>query len=254
MSVDALQRAFAAHIRNPERVPVPADVEPRRMRIYEELVHNTVEGFISSGFPVLRSLLEDAAWQAMVRLFVDMHRCQTPYFLKISEEFIGFLERRPPLEGMPPFALELAHYEWVELALDVAEDEIGDAALERDGDLLDGVPVLSPLAWGLSYSYPVHRISADFQPEQPPAEPTRLIVYRNREDAVKFIETNAVTLRMLELIEDERMSGRELLAAIAAELGRPGDAGVLAAGAETLERLRQLDVVAGVRGDRAVMA
>jgi len=100
----------------------------------------------------------------------------------------------------------------------------------------------------------VHRISADFQPEQPPAEPTRLIVYRHREDAVKFIETNAVTLRMLELIEDERMSGRELLAAIAAELGRPGDAGVLAAGAETLERLRQLDVVAGVRGDRAVMA
>ena len=80
------QVAFAAHIRDPEGVAAPGDVEARRMAVYRELFYNNVEGFVSSGFPVLRSLYDDEPWHALVREFFIKHRCQTPYFLEISQK------------------------------------------------------------------------------------------------------------------------------------------------------------------------
>ena len=102
------QRALARHIRNPALHPAQEGIEPRRLRIYEELVYNTVEGFVAGGFPVLRALLDDAPWHVLVRRFLATHRCQTPYFLRIAEEFLDFLAA-DGAPGLPPFAQELAH-------------------------------------------------------------------------------------------------------------------------------------------------
>ena len=87
-----IQRAFAAHIREPDLHAAPAGIEDRRMKIYRELFYNNIEGFISSAFPVLRKLYSDTDWHAMVRDFVHRHQSQTPYFLVISEEVLAYLE------------------------------------------------------------------------------------------------------------------------------------------------------------------
>ena len=85
--------------------------------------------------------------------FIDRHRCHTPYFLEISQEFLKFLmQRDEPVPNDPPFLLELAHYEWVELALDVSEEQLPEAHDEYA--LSSSVPQLSPLAWLLSYQVP----------------------------------------------------------------------------------------------------
>lgn len=239
------QAAFAARVRDPAACAVPEGVEPRRMKIYEDLVYNTIEGFAAGGFPVLRSLVQDACWHAMVRAFVATHRAHTPYFLRIAEEFLEFLAPRAVQLGLPPFAAELAHYEWAELALDVAEEEIPPAG---DGDALDGVPLPSPLAWPLAYAWPVHRIGPGWQPDAPGEAPTLLVVYRDRADAVRFLETNAFTHRLLALVdEDAGQDGRTLLARLASEAGIAADETYLAAGRETLERLAALGVIAGFR-------
>jgi hypothetical protein len=240
-----LQQAFTRHIRDPLHQGLPADVEPRRMRIYNELIYNTVEGFISGGFPVLRALLDEGAWHALVRAFVATHRCRTPYFLQISEEFIAFLEHPPATLALPPFAHELAHYEWVELALDVAEDVAGMNDVTPDGDLLRGTPVLNPQLCALRYAWPVHRIAREYRPVEPPAEPTHLIVYRNPELEVKFIESNALTLRLLELLTGMQHAGEEVLAMLCVEFGQPGSVALQAAGRDTLQRLRSLGIVLG---------
>ncbi len=212
------QLAFAEHLRNPESVPPPAGIEPRRLKIYQNLIYNNIEGFISGGFPVLRSLYSVAAWHALVRQFIDGHRCHTPYFLEISQEFLRFLlERHQPGPEDPPFIAELAHYEWAELALSVAEGDLPPPVPGRDP--LAAVPQLSPLAWVLAYRFPVHRIGADFRPTEP-ADPVYLAVYRDREDTVKFMVLNAATARLLELVRDnESSSGAQLLQQLAAELG-----------------------------------
>ena len=211
------QMAMARFLRNPEGEPAPEGIEARRLKIYQDLIYNNIEGFISSGFPVLRSLYDDADWHELVRCFIDGHRCHTPYFLEISQEFLAFLGERHELRPCdPPFIAELAHYEWVELALDVAEDQA--PALSDVPDMAAATPTLSPLAWVLGYPYPVHMIGPGNQP-QTPGDPVFLAVYRNREDEVKFLELNAATARLLELVRDNESAGcGELLNTLAAEM------------------------------------
>lgn len=242
-----LQRCFAAHLRAPDQCAAPSSVEDRRMGVYRELIYNNIESFISGGFPVLRSLYAEEPWHRMVRDFVHRHASRSPYFLQISEEFLRYLQsERGHREGDPPFLLELAHYEWVELALDVSEEEF-PAGLTRSGDVLASIPVVSPLVWSLSYRFPVHRIGPVYQPQEPPQTPTFLLVYRDRADEVGFMEANGVTARLLQLAGEGEHSGRQLLETLAAEMRHPDTAALLEFGRELLEKLLRLDILAGLK-------
>lgn len=242
-----LQREFAAHLRAPDRQAPPAAIEDRRMGIYRDLIYSNIESFIAGGFPVLRSLYRDSDWHRLVRDFVARHASASPYFLQISEEFLHYLQdEREPQDRDPPFLLELAHYEWVELALDVSPEELPRGLL-REGDPLELVPVISPLVWNLSYHFPVHRIGPAFQPREAPDIPTFLLVYRDRQDEVGFMEINAVTARLLQLAQAEAATGRELLQQLASELPQADEGAVIAFGHELLDKLLGLGVVAGFR-------
>lgn len=244
----ATQLAFAAHLRNPETNPPPSDIEDRRLAIYRDLIFNNIESFLSSGFPILHSIIAGGDWQLLVRDFIASHQSHSPYFLEISQEFLRYLnEQEPALLAPLPFARELAHYEWVELALDVSAEEFPVAGVKPDGDLLADSLVVSPLAWRLCYQFPVHKIGAEYQPVTPPEQPTCLVVYRNRQEQIQFLETNSVTLRLLQLLEDGELNGREALRQIADELGHPNSDFVEAAGAETLGQLLELSILCGFR-------
>lgn len=247
MTLEQVTRQLTSYIRNPESVDGPAGIEPRRLNIYRDLFYKNIEGFISSGFPVLRSLFEDDDWHRLVRDFMIQHRCHTPYFLEISQEFLLFLQNSGARkEGEPPFMQELAHYEWVELALDVADEDLDTIAFLADGNLLEGIPLVSPLAWSLAYQYPVHHIGQKFQPQQAPVTLTFLIVYRNRDEEVRFMETNSVTARMLEiLLQEQSLTGRQVLTQIATELNHPDPEQVVAGGLEILQQLHSLDIILG---------
>jgi len=242
------QYAFAANIRDPENAPPPEDVEERRMAIYRELFYNNVEGFLSNTFPVLRKLYDDTRWHGLVRDYFSHHRSQTPLFLEIPREFLSWLKtERGEQPGDLPFLQELAHYEWVELALAVSE-ATPSCPVEPGGDPGQGVPVLSPLAWHLSYRYPVHRIGPDYQPAEPGDVPTCLVVYRDGDDAVGFLEINPVTKRLLELVEAASgATGEELLHQIAAEMSHPHPETVVSGGLETLNSLREKGIILGTR-------
>lgn len=250
LSRQQAQREFTAHIRDPSSVPGPRGIEKRCMKIYNDLIYNNIEGFLSGGFPVTRSLYRDEDWHRLVRSFVRDCRCQTPYFLEISQEFIQFLTQHYTLSPVDPtFLLELVHYEWVELALDVAEQEVGGEVADIAVDPLQGVPILSPLVWSLSYQYPVHKIGPGFEPDVPPAEPTYLVVYRNRADEVGFLESNAATARLLELLRDNETgaSGLVLLEQLAVEMNAESVTSVVEFGANMLRQFLDLDIVASVR-------
>lgn len=242
-----VERDFAAHLRNPDRVAPPAGIEDRRIQVYRDLVYNNVAGFLDNGFPVLRSIMPDARWHAIVRGFLANHVSGSPYFVDIPAEFLGYLDSEfEAADEDPPFLYELAHYEWMELVVDVSLDEIPTEGVERDGDLLDGIPVVSPLVHVLSYDWPVHHISVDCQPAQPLEQPVWLVVYRDTADAVRFMEINAVTARLLALVNDEqKRSGRAVLQQIASELGAADPAAIINFGQQTLEDLRARDIVPG---------
>ncbi|SMF95582.1 hypothetical protein SAMN02949497_2947 [Methylomagnum ishizawai] len=243
-----IQREFAAHIRDPARQPAPADVAPRRMATYRELFFNNIENFIATGFPVLQSILAGERWTALVEDFYARHRCQTPLFVEIAQEFLAYLgAERGPRPDDPPFMPELAHYEWVELALAVAEAEVPPLAPEFETNPLAHTLRLSELAWPLAYGYPVHLIGPDHQPTEPPARPTCLVVYRDAEDAVRFTEVNPATYRLLTLLEENGPTPAvDCLTRLAEELRHPDPAAVLAFGAEILRDLGRRGVVGTV--------
>lgn len=194
------QYQFAAHIRDPEHHSAPGDIEDRRMAIYRDLFYNNINGTLKNAFPVIRSLMSEADWEAMVRDFMIKHRSKTPLFVEIAREFIAYLENEREAESDPPFMQELAHYEWVELALTIAEPAFKTTPLAEDDDVLALHFVQSPLAWLLVYQYPVHQISAENQPEAAAETPVCLLVYRNQAEQIKFIELNPVSARLLELL------------------------------------------------------
>ena len=146
-----LQASFAAHIRDPQSRAAPDGIEDRRMGIYRNLFFNNIKSFMSSNFPVLKTLFSDAAWTRLCRDFYREYRCHTPLFPELPREFLRYLQdHRQAREDDPPFMLELAHYEWVELALSLDEAELDDSEADAHGDLLNGIPVLSTLALPLS--------------------------------------------------------------------------------------------------------
>lgn len=247
LTFQATQRQMLAHLRDPEHAPAPEGLEDRRLKIYRDLIYNNVEGFISGGFPILRSILADEFWHPMVREFILQHSSTSPYFLDIGKEFLTFLQNhRADRKGDPAFMLELAHYEWVELALDISQETWSEAP---GRDLLNTKPVVSPLVWCLSYRFPVHLIGPRYQPEEPPETPTFLVVYRDRDDAVKFMESNAVTHRLIQLLQDaETPSGYVALEQIAASLQSPDPQAVISMGAELLETLLERGILCGTVG------
>lgn len=240
-ALHASQLSMARYLRDPGQQPPPVGVEARRLKIYADLVYNNIENFISGGFPVLRSLYIDADWHALVRDFIRQHRCQTPYFLEISQEFVRFLmEEHTSRPCDPPFIAELAHYEWVELALDISPQALPAPAQAQD--VLAAVLQLSPLAWMLQYRFPVHRIGPCFQPADA-TQPTYLVVYRNALDQVRFMELNATTARLLELLRDNAsQTAGAVLRRLAAEAGIAEEV-VLGFGAGQLRELIELSVV-----------
>ena len=236
------QLAFTAHIRDPKATPRPAGVEARRMKIYNELLYNNVEGFLLACFPVLRQVLGTRKWARLVRAFFSAHRSRTPYFRQIPDEFIQFLQNEwAAPEGYPPWTLALAHYEWVELVLSVSNRAV-DRDIDDAGDLLDGLPVLNPVLANLHYDWPVHRIGPRHTVR--PAD-TCLLVYRDATDQVQFSEINAFTARLLTLLEPGSLSGRAALEKITAESRHPDPALILRAGGTLLADLRMLGVILG---------
>lgn len=240
-----LQQQFAAHIRDPEQHAAPGEIEDRRMAIYRELFYNNIEGFVSGSFPVIRKLFNDQDWHQLVRRFFRDYRCHTPLFPEISREFIRFLEQHEPCKDKP-YLTELAHYEWVEMALELDDTSVDMSTVDPDGDLLAAKPVLSPQAWLLRYNWPVHKISPDYQPQEMLKQANFILVNRNQDDRVEFTHLNQVSARLLELLGDkDSKNGMSCLQQIASELDRHDDPLILQAGEELLLGFRQQDIILG---------
>lgn len=241
------QLQFTGHLRNQKLNARPPKVPVRRMRVYNEIVFNNLLSAVSACFPVLISVLGQRAWQKLVRGFFAQHQCHSPLFRQIPEEFLRYLQQLDDvsLAKLPPYLKSLAHYEWIELALAVADVDTGTDHIDADGDLLEGQPVLAPALALLSYDYPVQLISPRFKPHEPLAQPVNLLVFRDAADDVRFIELNPVTARLLGILQTENLTGRQALEKIAAEMAHPDPQAIVAFGRTILADLQAQGAILG---------
>jgi uncharacterized protein len=109
--------------------------------------------------------------------------------------------------------------------------------------------VPSPLAWPLAYRFPVQQLRADFQPDEPPDQPTFLLVLREPGGAIRFKSIDALGFHLLQALSanDGGRSGRAVLEGIAAQAGVAATdvAGFVASGGRLLDQLRQRHALLG---------
>ncbi|ABV37463.1 conserved hypothetical protein [Shewanella sediminis HAW-EB3] len=195
MSFTKVQQSFIDYIKEPSR-QLPIGTESRRMKIYRDLFFNNIDSFISSGFPVLKSLYSQDAWQALVQDFFVTHDCQSPIFIDIAKEFVIFLQSEYELKAHDPgFLLELAHYEYMELVISVAKDNPSQGQIT--GNVAAECLCLSDTAKVLQYSYDVEHISEHYQPQSPTPTPQYFCLYRDSEDEVVFLRLNPLAAQVL---------------------------------------------------------
>jgi hypothetical protein len=202
------QLSLGRYLRDPGTQPLPEGIEPRRALVYEELLFTNVRGFINSCFPVCKSLTGDGQWQSLIRRFFREWRAASPYFYDIPKEFLAYLRTGDALADFPEWYYELAHYEWIELhveTLPVGCCNFGPSRICTNPTLVNH-----------SFEWPVHKISPEFIP--PNREPTFLAVFRNVRDEVTFMQLNAATSVLVELVKPEPMSVDGLAKAMAAHL------------------------------------
>ncbi|MHC6225047.1 HvfC family RiPP maturation protein [Pseudomonas sp. X10] len=224
------QFTLARHLRDPAGHAPPPGIENRRLQVYRELFYGAIEGLLAGSFPVIRRTLGEARWHARVRDFYAHHRCQTPLFTEIAEEFVAYLQQ---VEPDAPWQVELAHYEWIEAQLYLSDAE--DPPHDPDGDLLEGVPLLSCLARPLAYRWPVEQIGPDYQPQELPEAPTLLLVYRDAGFEVRFARLTVLAYQLLAGLSG---TGRERLQALGGEE-------IEAQGLQLLQALREQGIIVG---------
>ena len=242
-SLRQLQMRFAAHLRDPLQQPAPAGIDDTRMQVYRELYFNNIQGLLAANFPVIARTLGEPRWQQLVRDFCREHRAHTPLFPEIGQEFIAFLDNRSA-DPQAPWLLELAHYEWIELALKIGDEPL--PANDPDADLLTGSPVCSPWCRALAYQWPVHRIGLEYQPGEPPLQPTLLLARRETDGTILFSELSPLLYRLLERLEQfPELNGLEQLRALAVEAGTAADAVFISNGTAMLQQLRDKGCLIG---------
>lgn len=193
-----VQKQLTDWIRQPEVHAPPGDAPLHRLHIYRELFFNNIAGFVENSFPEVKKRLPDEVWNRLVQGFFAGHHCQSPYFRDISQEFLKYLPHCPETR-LYPWLLELAHFEWAEIAADVAEGEWPVAAA---GDVWTQTPVISPFVWPLVYAWPVHALGEEI-PSNPPLAPTALIIYRTQNHEVRYLQSTLPGAALIEQLQNE---------------------------------------------------
>lgn len=237
------QLAFTQHLRQPKSSPKPARISAKGMAVYTEIVFNNILSSVSACFPVAQKALGTRAWQKLIRDFFIHHQAQTPIFREIPHELVCYLDARQTTNGdLPAWLNNLAHYEWIELAVSMSNAEIGHREIDSttninpNDDLLERNPKLAVASELLQYDYAVHKISKKNKPSQ--TEATYLLVFRDATNKVQFVELNAVTFRLLQLTEHENLTSKQALSKLAAEINHPNTQAVIEFGLDMLRGLK----------------
>ncbi|WP_151192766.1 DUF2063 domain-containing protein [Cysteiniphilum sp. JM-1] len=203
---------FTCNLRQQSAAKDIPNINHEQMEIYQNLIYNNINNTLKRAFPVSVSILSKEQWRILTLGFLAHYESKSPYFYDLPKQFVEYINT---LEKLPwSFLHELMHYEWVELDIELSVES------ERNPDS-HAHYMTNNSTRVLVYRYPVHQISKDFTPEKPPLNPTFLVVYRNLNFKVLFMEVNLLSAHLLELLMTEPQSIDQAITTAAHNLSLP---------------------------------
>lgn len=209
-SLYQFQNEFSAYLRDPKQVTRPQGIPSRPAKIYQQLLFNNICGFVDSCFPIAKKMYNETRWRSFCRGFFRDWQSHTPYFSKIPEQFVKYMQSNTLALGLPAYLPELLHYEWLELEVDTAEGA-------NNANINSRKLALNPSVRYARYQWPVHTISQSYRPRKP--MPTVLLVYRNSVDKVNFVEINEITAQLLDILQSTNLTANDAIKHLAKRLG-----------------------------------
>lgn len=205
-SLSAIQAEFTNFLRQQTALPA-GHPQQQAFSLYQSLVHDNLSAAIEPCFPVLRQILPAERWHQLISLFIKQQSCRTPLFHQLPEQFVLFLQD----QALPdyPFAADLAHYEWLELAVDTAPDF--NPALTTE-NIMDRLWPAHPAIQVAAYQYPVDQIAPQALPSAP--EACYMLVYRNQQQTVNFVRINELTYVLLNSLFTHSLTPRQTVKAL----------------------------------------
>lgn len=195
---------------------------PERWQVYRRMVRARFAETIEHGFERLVAIVGRDHIRAIIWRFLAEEPPRSQYLRDVPGEFLRFFERRASVlaraHGLPPYALDLARFEWAELETAYGFEELGAADVAPLE--MSHVAILSPAHRLVDVDYPVHRLGTDGGDVTLAPEPFSLCLYRDpKTHEVAVLELTPVTARMLALMEQRTMSLTEVVQKAAAACG-----------------------------------
>ncbi|UTW43106.1 putative DNA-binding domain-containing protein [bacterium SCSIO 12844] len=213
-----LQIAFTKQIRHgSDEKSDLKEVPAERIEVYRSCFISSIKEILTNCFPILSEILKGSRWQLLVENFYAHSHAQTPLFYEVPEEFLSYLLENKPFIDELPFINELAHYEWMELVLDIAEGNPAKPTVDVI-NFESAKLYVSSLAEVVAYHYKVHHINLSYQPTVDEQVATYLCIYRNDQDQVKFMELNAVSAKFILMLKDKPKVAIKAMQELASEL------------------------------------
>lgn len=250
MSSLAYQGALAGALFAPDGAPLayPEGASAERWNVYRRMVRMRIAEQIAHAFERLRAVAGEDRFRALVERYTAECPPRSNYLRDVPGEFLQFFEaHRDALArdlSLPPFALDLARYEWAELDTAYSFEEVGAAEV---GALdMARVPVLSPALRLVDVAYPVHRLGSDARDSELAREPFSLCLYRDaKTHDVEVLELTPVTFAMLALMAERSLTLTEIVRNAADQVGVVVDAEFVEALSTLLADLIERGVLLG---------
>jgi len=226
--------------------------ELERWLVYRKLVQSTLRDAVALAIPRTIARL-GALFDEYFARFLGERGPATHYLRDVTNELLDYCAPLWATDArVPPWALDLARHEAVQIVVSAlceraVAEPLGELELERGLRFVEAARVVR-------YAFAVQRLSADEADRTPPdAVPTELLVYRDPEHDVRYLELTPLAAALLERLLAGASLKEAVLEACSETEQEPGAA--LDGTARLLADLAERGVVlgpaaAGVTGER----
>jgi len=235
------QRDFTQHIRNPKLNKKPKDVPSKAMKVYNELLFNTIEDVLAGCFPLCKEILGKKKWTALVRDFFTTHICARPFYRQVPEEFLEYLAKERNCSTDPEYLPYLAHYEWMELDLWVSPEV--PEKIHSKKNLLKGKIVFCKPCKLVSYPFEVHKIKKGFKTPKVSGN-FYYLFYRDSKNEVDWMLLSPAQAKLIYLLLDKHLGVEKALKQISRELQSSYEL-ILKSGLESLKQFQKKGIILG---------
>ena len=215
-----------------------------RLLVYRELVRHTLRGALVATIPRTLARL-GSSFDGYFSDFLRVSPPATRYLRELTPQFLQFaLARWPSDPNVPAYLADLARHEalQVEVASLLARPKghvPAELALDQGVEFIDAVRLVN-------YTWAVHRLPEDESsrvwPEQ---SQVSLLVYRNPEHEVRYLELGPFAQALLASLLNERLSLQRSLQSAAERVGTPLNDELLMRAARLLADLAERGALLG---------